>query len=238
MGAVADLSDGRHRQRRGLHDPGCQGTGLGHEIGGADHRVDEPPATRLGRVEAPACVEDLVGHSGGEHPGQAHRRGVGHEPQRGLRQPEAGVVGSNHEIGGQDDLESAADGHAVHRGDHRLEQAGQLAETPEAALAVVGLELLAACCGVEVPPGAEESVTGAGEDRDPQTGIIAEGSEHPAQFAARGRVDGVGLGTVDGDLQHRAVGDGCHRAGGSSLSHGPGARPRASTRRPPPRSAA
>ena len=178
-GAVADLADGSHRQGCSLHDPGGQGPGIGHDIGPADHRVDQPPAQRLGRIEAPARVEDLVGHHGREHPGQAHRGSVGHDPQRGFRQPEAGVLGGHHEVGGQHHLESAAYGHAVDRGDHRLEQAGQLAESPEAALAVVGLELLASGCRVEVPARTEEAVTGSREYRNPQIRIVAEGSEHP-----------------------------------------------------------
>ena len=130
------------------------------------------------------------------------------------------MLGGHHEVGGQHHLESAAYGHAVDRRDHRLEQAGQLAEPPEAALAVVGLELLASGRRVEVPARAEEAVACAGEYRDPQIRIVAEGREHPAQLTAGSRVDGVGLGPIEGDLEHRPLHDRLHRAGRGCLSHG------------------
>ena len=88
------------------------------------------------------------------------------------------------------------------RRDHRLVEVGQLLQAAEAADAVVAVRPLGAFCrGLEVPAGAEELLAAAGDDRDPQLGIVAETGEGPAQCPAGGAVDGVGLGPVEHDLQ-------------------------------------
>ena len=69
---------------------------------------------------------------------------------------------------GDHDLEAAAEGEAVDRGDHRLVEAGQFLQAAEAADAIVGIGRFAFGCGLEVPARAEEFVAGRGEDRDAQ----------------------------------------------------------------------
>ena len=115
------------------------------------------------------------------------------------------MLGGDHQVGSQGDLEAAAHGQAVDGADHRLVPPGELGKAAEATLAVVRLERLATGCGLEVPPGREEPLPGTGEDGNAQFGVVAKAGEDAAQFPTGGGVDGVGLRPVQHDLEHPVI---------------------------------
>ena len=80
------------------------------------------------------------------------------------------------DVGAQHDLEAAAAGDAVDGGDERLVEIARVVEAAEAADAPVGIGLLAAGGGLQVPARGEEALAGAGDDRDAQLRIVAEGA--------------------------------------------------------------
>ncbi len=112
------------------------------------------------------------------------------------------MVCGNDQISGHRDLESATDGHAVDCSDHRRRTVGQLGEPTEPTHAVVAVERFV---GGEIPPGREELRPGAGDDDRPHVLITVERGEHVTQCFARGRVDRVGLRSIDGDDSRGAI---------------------------------
>ena len=118
---------------------------------------------------------------------------------------EGRVLGGDDDVGRDHDLEAAAKGEAIDRGDHRLVEAGQFLQAAEAADAIVGIGRFAFGRGLEIPARAEEFLAGSGEDGHAQFRIVAELGEDIAHDAAGRGIDGIGLGPVDGDFEHGAA---------------------------------
>jgi hypothetical protein len=179
-----------------------------HEILGRHDEIDQAVAVGLFGRHAPAQEQHLQCDIVGNAPRQAlNGAGIGDDAERHFRQGEFHVLGRNDEVGGQGDLEAAADGEAVQGGDDRLVEVPHLGEPGKAArhlgLAfppVVEL-LLAAVERLQVPAGREDPLAGAGQDRHPELGIVAQQGEGLAQPAAHRVVDGVHLGPIQRDLQ-------------------------------------
>ena len=146
-----------------------------------------------------------------DHAAEAlHAAGAGGQADARLGQGELGLVGGDDDVAGQRDLEAAAHGDAVHRGDHRLVEVEAVGEAAEAlgrvdrALAGLGLDL-----GVvlEVVAGAEGLVAGAGDDGDPEVRVGLELVERLDHLLVRHGMAGVvDLGAVDRDNHQMAVG--------------------------------
>src|SRR5262249_43765412 len=66
---------------------------------------------------------------------------------------------------------------------------------------------------LQVPAAGEELVAGAGDDGTAQGLVVLVGDERLAEGLAGGTVEGVGLGSVDGELEDGAVALGLDRAG-------------------------
>ena len=76
---------------------------------------------RLGRRHAPAEQQHLERDVVGQTARQAlDGAGVGHDAHGQLGQRERDVIGGDDQVAGERQLEAAADGEPVERGDHRL----------------------------------------------------------------------------------------------------------------------
>jgi hypothetical protein len=89
-----------------------------------------------------------------------------------LGQREQRVLGRDHDVAGEHDLETAAHRQPVDRGDHRL----RVVEARREATETGGrpFEATAGRLELEVVAGAEGLVAPAGHDRDPQLGVCDE----------------------------------------------------------------
>ena len=154
---------------------------------------------------APAGHQHLQGDGARQPARQADRAAVGKEADEGLRQAQLRGLGDDHQVAGQRQLEAAAEGEAVDRGDHRLVEVEEARQAGEAAGAEVVVGAFALGRGLQVPAGREEALAGAGDDGDPERGVVAELAKGLAHEAAGGGIDGVRLGPVEGDLQDRPV---------------------------------
>ena len=103
--------------------------------------------------------------------------GAGEQADARLRQPEAGMVGGDDDVARERQLEAAADGDAVDRGDHRLRAVEVARDAPERRPRVA-LDVTAVGRprgrDLEVVAGAERPLARPGEDRDPHVGVVAE----------------------------------------------------------------
>ncbi len=159
----------------------------------------------LVRVDAAAGEQHFDGDMIGNAARQLDGGGIGEGAGIDFGQREGGVFGGDDDVGRDHDLEAAAEGEAVDRGDHRLVEAGQFLQAAEAADAIVGIGRFAFGRGLQVPAGAEEFLARRREDGDAQFRIVAEGGEDIAHDAAGCGVDGIGLGPVDGDFEDGAA---------------------------------
>ena len=173
--------------------------GLGHDL------VHDAPLLRLVGIQAASGEQHLHRDMIGNAARQLDGRRIGERAGIDFRQREGRVIGGDDDVGRDHDLEAAAEGEAVDRGDHRLVEAGQFLQAAEAADAIVGIGRLAVGGRLEIPARAEEFLARAGEDGDAQVRIVAELRESLAHDAARRRVDGIGLGPVDGDFEDGAA---------------------------------
>ncbi|EBA09841.1 hypothetical protein SSE37_08533 [Sagittula stellata E-37] len=217
LGLARDLLDGGKDQRRSGGQLVGHLAGLGHEIGGGDDPVDQPPAMRFLDIEPAPGEEQLHGDVIGNALGQPQRRRIGHGARLDLRKGKAGVIRGKDDVGADRKLQPAAAGDAVDGGDHRLVETTQFLQSAEAALAIVAIGALAPRGGLEVPAGAEELLALRGKDRHAQLGIVAEIGEDLAQLSRGRHVDGIGLGPVQCDFEHRAAALGQNVLGHSSI---------------------
>ena len=135
-----------------------------------------------------------------------HTAGIRDDADIDLGEGELGLVGRDDHVAGKRQLEAAAEGDAVHRGDHRLfqiEHLGQAGETADTVILVLGRRL-------EVPPGGKEAPLAPGHDGDAERGIVAEGGEGLAEATARRRIEGIGLGSVERDLDEMLAANDLH----------------------------
>ncbi len=70
------------------------------------------------------------------------------------------MLGGDDEVGRQRQLESAARGDPVDRGDNRFRAPVQFGQAREPSTAVIGVDRLAGGRGLQIPAGAEEAVAG------------------------------------------------------------------------------
>ena len=179
-GARGLLDRGEHQRRAGLEQPGHLPHPRHQGVVVGEHLVDQAPAVRLLRSHPASGQQQLHRHVVRHPLGQLDRRGVGERAGVDLREAEPRRGRGVDQVAGQGELEAAADGHAVHGGDHRLVQVGQLLEAAEAADAVVAVDRVAVCGGLEVEAGAEELVARGLQDGHPQVGVVAEAGERLA----------------------------------------------------------
>ena len=161
----------------------------------------------------PLGVDGVAGHGQLErdghrqplgHPDQA--AGAGDQPPLGLGDAEGGVLGGDHQVAREHDLEAAGQRRAVDGGDDRLGEVA-LGQPAEAAARPHDVPALAAAEGLEVHAGAEGLVAAAGDDDDPAVGVLGQLVHGGGHRLAHGAVDGVArLGPVDGEDLHVARG--------------------------------
>ena len=106
----------------------------------------------------------------------------------------------------------AAIGQPVDGTHDRLAEVRQFLQSAKTAKAVIRICRLALGRSFQVPSGAEEAVSGRGENGCTQVVIVAECRKHIAHDAAGGGIDGVGLWPVNGDFQHPAIDGGANGA--------------------------
>ena len=172
-----------------------------------DDAVDDAPARGLGRVDRPAGEQQLA-RQRRRHPAREPEdpARVGDEPDLHLGQREARVGDGDDQVAGERELEPAPGRVAVDRGDHRLVEVEELGQPGEPARAErLGVAGIAGRVRLQVPAGGEEALAGAGDDRDPQLRVVAEGDERLAHRPAGRRVDRVRLRPVDRQLERRAA---------------------------------
>ena len=128
------------------------------------------------------------------------------------------MFGGQNDIGAQGQFQPATAANAVDGGNHGLVEPAQFLQAAKAALAIVAIDSLAPCCGLEIPAGAKEFLARPGQDRHPQIGVITEIGKNLAHDPAGGEIDGIGAGPVERDLQHRATAVGLDRRIGHGLS--------------------
>ena len=222
LGRIEHLEDGGHRQRRRADDPGREFPRRGQQLSAGDDLVDDSSAERFLRGHPAPGQEQFHGDRPRQQARQAqYPAGVRDDAEPGLRQAEFRVVRGDDKVGGEHQLEAAAERQPVDGGDDGLGAAVQLGEPGEAARPVVSVDGLAGGCRLEVPARAEEPVAGSGQDADPQPRVVLEPGERVVERAARRHVDGVRARPVERDDQDalRLLGpDRC----GASGAPGPG----------------
>jgi hypothetical protein len=145
------------------------------------------------------------------HPlGQLDRRCIREGARVDLGEPELGGLRGVDQVAREGQLEAAAHRQTVDGGNDRFVEIGQLLEPPEPAHAVVSVDRVAVGSGLEVPAGAEELVALGAHDRHTEVGVVAELREDPTHLPAGREVDGVGLRSVQGDLEDAVLGPGPH----------------------------
>ena len=182
--------------------------------------VGQAPVLGFAGVHPAAGHQELDGDVVGDAPPQFDGAGVREHADVYFGQRELRVLLHHDDIRPQHDLEAPAAGDAVDRGDEGLVEVARVVQAAESARTPVLVGLLAAGGALEVPPRAEEALTGARHDRNPQGRVVTERGERLVQAPARRQVDGVRLRTVDGHLENRTVGCGADAVGHVSVPPG------------------
>ena len=111
---------------------GRQLAGPLHQLVAGQHFRNQPPMFGLARAHVTTGPAQLHAHVVGNPPWQTlNCSGTREESPLHLRQPELGLLGCEHDVGGQRQLETAADGKAIDGADDRfvevpiLEDAGK-----------------------------------------------------------------------------------------------------------------
>src|SRR5260221_11797512 len=202
--AIDRLLRGADRHRRQLQDLRRPALRRGERLPLRHHFVDEAERLPLARADATAGQDHAHGLLQRDLPRQA----VQPAGQRGkadtrLGQGEDGILGGDDEVAGERDLEAAAHGDALHRGDHRLHQIEPAGEAGEARGRMPGL--VSGGLVFQVVAGGEGLVAGAGDDGDPEIRIGGEAVPHLVELEMRRPVQRVHhLRPVDGDARPRA----------------------------------
>ena len=114
------------------------------------------------------------------------------------------MIRGDREVAGQHDLEAAAEGKAVDRRNHGLEQIEPPREAGKARVRMVVASGPGAY--LDVAADAKGSLAGGGEDRDAKLGVAGVEIEGAGEFAVRWRIERVQhLRPVDGDRQHTVL---------------------------------
>ena len=122
----------------------------------------------------------------------------GHEADARLGKAQARRLPGHDDVAGKRDLEATAEGDAVHRGDQRLPQVVARDEPAEPAFRHARHAVLRR--PLEVVAGGEGAIAGAGENRDPDVGVVGDVVPHTRQLLVGRRVQRVhDFRPVDGD---------------------------------------
>ena len=192
-------------ERRALEDLRGPPFRRGHQVRERHHLVDQPdPLRLLGAEEAAGQQEphrDLERQLARQPVDAA---GAGEQADARLGQPEAGVVGGDDDVARERHLQSAADGDAVDRRDHRLRALEVARDAPERR---PGVALDVTAVGrplggdLEIVARRERPLAGPGEDRDPDVGVVAEVLPDLGELEVRLEVQRVHhLGAVQRDV--------------------------------------
>ena len=163
------------------------------------HMADQPVLQSLGRGDVPAGQQQIAGDRVRNLAYQPHRRAA-HRVQAPLRlgDTELRALAGHPDVGALQDLGAAGDGRALDGGDQRLGQPAALEQAVDAGRVVAAvLERVARRLGgggLEVHPRAEVAA-GAGEDADPDVGIVVDavpGLDHDREHLAGQRVARLG----------------------------------------------
>ena len=143
-----------------------------------------------------SCLATLRGRARGARKRPAQ---VGTTPMPTSGRPNRAVLGRDDEVAGEDDLEPAAEGRALDRGDQRL----PAPTADDAVLPAACRHVVAA--GRQVAAGAED-VGAAGQDAGPQLVVVVQLVQGVVERVGHRPVDGVPLrGPLHGDDQDVAV---------------------------------
>ena len=132
---------------------------------------------------------------------QEQAAAVGHQADFGKALGKFDGAGAEHQVAGQGDVEAGAGGDAVDHGDHRLLQVQDgLHVGPRLADEVAaGRRSVQAGEVIQVAAGAK-GFAAAGQDHDPDRGVLANVRQHRRQLGGQGLVQGVhGRRPVQGD---------------------------------------
>ena len=162
--------------------------------------VDEADLVGARRLDRPARQDELLGEVERQGPRRAEEASAGrHDADADLGQAEPGRARRDDEIAGEDDLQPAAEGGTLDRGDQRF-----AAAAPDDAVLTAALRHVVAAGGQVTPR--TEDVGVAGQDAGPQVLIVVELVEGVVERVGHRPVDGVPLlGPFHRDDQDAAV---------------------------------
>ena len=186
--SVSELSRDLPRPR---HRPA-----FGHDI------IHQPPVPGLLNIHETAGHQKFDRDMIGDAAAQFDRARVRQHADIDLGQRELRMVLGHDDVAAEHDLEPAAAGDAVDRGDDGLVEIARMVEPAETAAAPVGVRRLALRRRLQVPARAEKFVARACDNGDAQRGIIAETFHDLVQPQTGLEIDRIGLRPVDGDFEN------------------------------------
>ena len=210
-----------HGLRRVAGEAFSPAAGLGHEVFVRDDSVHEAHVVGAGGVDAVADKEQLERGAEADDAGGADGAGDGGDADLDLGELEDRLVGGDAQVASEGKRKSLSDAIAVDGGDGGLPDFEPALEVP----VVAGLPQVAAgtvrmlarvvdggAPGTDVGASGEGAIAGAGDDGDPELGIVAKGGPGVVQLDVHRAVEGVEcLRTIEGDpgdLALRFVTDG------------------------------
>ena len=163
----------------------------------------------------------MIGHAFGQLDAGCIRDRTGPDFGKG----KGGVVGGDDDVRAHRQLQPPTTGNAVDCCDHRLVHVSHFLQATEPTNAIIPIHGIPTSSGLQIPSGAEEFVTTAGDDRNAQVVVVAEIAKHFAHDPAGLQINCICLGPVQRDLQNGTVLTGLHRGlighiAGSSIAKG------------------
>ena len=193
-----------------------QASTAGIELLGGHDLVDQSDLVGPGHGHVSARQQEAYGQVMGDLAGQAvDAHGAGDQTTPRFGQSELGVLGGHDDVAGQGQLQATAEGEAVDPGDDRLDdvvpvlEAGDAGQLGRRCRLLLGQGVPHGRGPPQVAPGAERSLAGAGQHRNPEVVVGLETIDGLAERHVSVVVEGVqalravygDAGDVVGDLE-------------------------------------
>ena len=164
---------------------------------------------RLFGVHPAPCQQKLHGDVIGNPLRQFDGSRVRDRARANFGKRESRVSRRQNNIARKRQFQTAAATYPVHGADDRLVHGAQFLQTAEAADSVIAVHRIAffAAGGgrrLQIPAGAEKFLVLRGQNRDPKLRIVSERLKNLSHQATRLKIDRIGFGAVQNDLQNRA----------------------------------
>ncbi|MCY1284011.1 hypothetical protein D9M68_290560 [compost metagenome] len=205
-GFVADLLHLAQHQRALVGELVADGLDAGDQFVVGHHFADQAVLlhvrSRQGVTGEQHVLGDVLRNLARQHGSAAATR---EHAEVGVRVAEAGALGGDHEVAAQHGFQTAGQGHAVDRGDHRFREGTQAVEEGDDGVQQVHFARLRGAAGLQVGAGAERPA-GGGQGHHAHVGV-----DFPAFQALDHRIEHVAvqgvhrLRTGQGDPAHLAL---------------------------------